>query len=477
MKLIRAYILFFILLFAGITAFGQSKNSAVISVTEVPVKYLTQVSVKADKYSNRITSKTVKTLTKLSKWEQKTHSLLQKADPATAERLFGVGKPTFASMLAKVREGKAVTDGYKAQYDSYTDKLATGIKYLETKKDSLDKKFIKPIGDAKQKMQQLDKDVAASEAVERMIKERKKELIDASVKLLGKSKYLKKINKETYYYTETLRNYKEIFNDSKKTEETAKAILNRIPAFKKFFEQNSQLASLFGSVPANGSTSSVPVVNGLSSRASLQQYFQTNLPAVSDPGTKLQQQMNVPEFKSELAKLSSLKPEKTGLPDFKPNSQRAKPFGKRIEKGFDIQFGKSVNFLPATCNLAINAGYKINDNSSAGLGVSYILGLGHGWDKINLSSEGIGLRTYVKWKLAKNLDIQGGREWNYMHTFQNFRVFSKSSGWQQSALLGLNKLIPTGRKVKGNVQVLFDFLYNKHNPVTQPVVFRAGYNF
>jgi hypothetical protein len=46
---------------------------------------------------------------------------------------------------AKSREGKAVADGYKAQYDSYTDKLTTGIKYLETKKDSLDSKFIKPM--------------------------------------------------------------------------------------------------------------------------------------------------------------------------------------------------------------------------------------------------------------------------------------------------------------------------------------------
>lgn len=85
----------------------------------------------------------------------------------------------------------------------------------------------------------------ATEAIEQFIKERKNQLIDEAVKYIGKSRYLQKINKESYYYVETLRNYKEIFSDKKKAEELALKILNKIPAFQKFAEKNSMLAGLF----------------------------------------------------------------------------------------------------------------------------------------------------------------------------------------------------------------------------------------
>jgi hypothetical protein len=38
---------------------------------------------------------------------------------------------------------------------------------------------------------------------------------------LGRTKYLSKIDKDAYYYFETLKNYKELFQDKKKAEQTA----------------------------------------------------------------------------------------------------------------------------------------------------------------------------------------------------------------------------------------------------------------
>jgi hypothetical protein len=104
----------------------------------------------------------------------------------------------------------------------------------------------------------LDNDIANSEATEKFIKERKKQLFDASLQYIGKSKYLQKINKESYYYVETLKNYKELFNDPQKAEQTAKDILNKIPTFQKFMQQNSMLASMFGGANASGS---IPVLS------------------------------------------------------------------------------------------------------------------------------------------------------------------------------------------------------------------------
>jgi Skp family chaperone for outer membrane proteins len=485
MRLLPAYIVF-ILLFSGIVAFGQSKDSTATSVTEVPVKYLTQVSAKADKYSNRITSKTEKTLTKLSKWEQKIHTLLQKADPATAERLFGAGKPTFTSMLQKLREGKAVADGYKAQYDSYTDKLTTGIKYLETKKDSLDNKFIKPIGDAKQKMQQLDKDVAESEAVQKMIKERRKELADAALKTLGKSKYLSKINKEAYYYTETLRNYKELFNDPKKAEETALTILNKIPAFGKFMRENGALASLFGSP----SGSNAPSLAGLQTRANVNSLIQDRI-AAGGPNARAAVAQNMQAAQAELQQLKD-KVLKAGggssnaeMPDFKPNTQKTKTFKQRLERGMNFQIGKSGTGRSAIADMGLSLGYKLNDKSIIGVGASYKMGYGS-IQKIRITHEGVGLRSFVDWKLPSpkggaggGFFISGGYELNHVSSFTSIRDLQATNLWQQSGLIGISKKLKVKTKLfkETKFQLMYDMLCRQHIPVTQPFVFRVGYNF
>ena len=103
---------------------------AIPNITEIPLKFIKQTNDKIDKYNNRITSKTEKTLEKLAKWENKIHKLLLKTNPAVAEQLFGVGRETFASMLQKVKEGKALSEQYKSSYDAYRDNLVTNIRVL-----------------------------------------------------------------------------------------------------------------------------------------------------------------------------------------------------------------------------------------------------------------------------------------------------------------------------------------------------------
>ena len=47
---------------------------------------------------------------------------------------------SFAAALEKYRAGETVVNGYKAKYDKYQDDLVTRVKYLEDKKDEMDKK-------------------------------------------------------------------------------------------------------------------------------------------------------------------------------------------------------------------------------------------------------------------------------------------------------------------------------------------------
>ncbi|MEO6549858.1 MAG: hypothetical protein ABIN94_17785 [Ferruginibacter sp.] len=456
---------------------AQNADSTIEALQQIPAKYIKSIDHKITQYSSRVSGKTEKTLARLSRWEGKIQGLLQQANPQAAERLFGNSQLTFTTLLHKLQAGKDLTLQYQGQYNQYLDKLTTNIKYLQQQKENVAQKLVQPLQSAEKKVKEINEEEDKTEAIQQFIKERKKQLIDGAIQFIGKNKYLKKINKEAYYYIETIKNYRAILSDQDKTEEAVKNILNKIPAFQKFAADNSSLTRLFsstGSFPSLPTTSSIPVVNGLSPRNLVQNFIQVSLPGSSMPNPL--QKLQSPESKPLLDKIKNAVVAKGDerLPEIKPNTQKTQPFKKRLEWGTDVQFGKSNNYLPATASIALKLGYKMNDKSSAGVGINYIAGLGQGWRNIRFTSNGIGLRSYLKWKLKKGLDLQGGSEWNYL-SFYNLNELKNKDQWQQSALLGLCKSYTISKKVKGNLQVLYDFIYNRHIPVSQPFVFRVGY--
>lgn len=474
-------LLIMLLLLPAGTLLAQVDSSSVIP-RQLSSKYFSVTAKKIDKYSDRMKNSTEKTLSRLAKWENKIHKLLLKTSPETAARLFAPGQPTFRSLLEKFQKGKEIEQGYRAKYDNYRDELTVRLKFVNDRTGDLNTGS-KKIEDLQSDLVNLDSVVANTEAVSKFIGERKKELIQQSLRLLGKNRYLTKLNKDAYYYSERLRNYKEIFSDPSKIEETAAMLLKKIPGFNSFSAQNSQLSGLFntsGSFAAIPVGSSVPIVNGLPSRDALQQFMQGSVPTVNAANITQLLQGNISEAQSMIDKIKgyasggNMNPD--GLPDFKPNNQKSKIFRQRLEYNFDVQFGKSVAMLPSSIKVAVGGGYKFSDKNSAGIGVSYILGLGRGWDSLRLSHEGLGLRTYLKTKLKKGFALQGGSEWNYNFNTTKTDNQLSSTHWQQSILLGLSKSMSFGKKGKSNIQLYYDFLHSKHVPVSQPFIFRYGYS-
>jgi hypothetical protein len=140
--------------------------------------------------------------------------------------------------------------------------------------------------------------------------------------------------------------------------------------------------------------------------------------------------------------------------------------------------------VPSTSDIAGTIGYRANDNLEAGIGLSYKAGLGT-LQHIQLSSQGMGLRSYMDWKapfgskvkMLGNLYLTGGYEMNYNSAFKNIEQLKDYNAWQPSALIGVSKKYQVSKKLKGNIQLLYDFLAYRHVPVSQPVIFRLGYNF
>jgi hypothetical protein len=487
LRILKTIIIFLLFTLQTVFSYGQ-QDSVIPSITKVPLKFIKQTNDKIEKYSNRITGKTEKTLEKLAKFENRIHKLLLKASPTVAEQLFGQGRETFASMLAKIKEGKSLAENYKAKYNEYSDKLSINISFIETKKDELNNKYVKPLQKAKEKIIQLEKDVAETETAERIIKERTKLLLQEAYKVLGKNKLLNKIGAENYYFGESIRNYKELFQDSRKAEKLAFDILNKIPAAKEFLQKNSMLASLFGSPSSGGSTASLA---GLQTRASVNSLISGRI-AAGGPNAAAQISANIQEAQAELSKLKD-KIIKAGggnmdadMPEVKhKNMQKTKTFAQRIELGSDFQFGKPNRFVASQIDVALSIGFKLSDKNTIGLTGVYKLNYGS-IDNFYLQHGGFGIRSFCDYKLKKQFFVTGSYEINYNQAFKKFSEVINANGtngignaFQSSGLIGITKKINMKTKfVKcTKLQLLYDILYNTHVVSKQPVFLRMGYNF
>jgi hypothetical protein len=247
------------------------------------------------------------------------------------------------------------------------------------------------------------------------------------------------------------------------------------------------LAGLFAAPPGGGGTApgSLPLnLGNLQTRSQVQGFIQQQLAPGGQAATQAaQQQMQVAQ-----GQLNSLQNQITKFgsggggsdmdlpPGFQPNTQKTKTFLKRLEYGANVQFAQSTYSFPATANVALSLGYKINDKSTIGVGLAYLAGMGTGWDHIQFSSQGIGFRSSMDWKIKKTYYVIGGFEENYMTQFSSI-AFLRNFAWQKSALFGLERKYKINSKLQGNVQILFDALYKQEIPQGQMIKFRVGYNF
>ncbi len=492
---------------------SQAQDTAALqpipAITKIPLKFITQTNKKIDKYTNRITSKTEKTLEKLARWEEKVRKLLEKTSPETVQQLFGEGRQTFASMLAKIKEGKSLAENTKARYNDYNDKLTTNIKYLETQKEKLNSKYIAPIQKAKQKITQLEKDVATTETAEKLIQERKKELLTQAYKVLGKNRYISKMQQECFYFGESLQNYKQLFSEPGKAEQKALELLGKLPAVQEFVKNNSMLASLFGNNSSSANAANTASLAGLQTRASVNSLIQNRI-AAGGPNAAAQISANMQAAQAELTKLkdkilkqtngngASTVDAQDGLPSFKKKELKSKTFKQRLELGSNIQFGKPNRYTSSQADMGMSIGYKVNDKSIVGIGFSYKLNYGS-INNFYVQHGGFSLRSGYDVKLFSHRGgargggffISSGFELNYNQAFKNFSEIRNAYGTtgignalQSSALIGLSKKIKfssAGGKtkwIKGTkIQLLYDMLYNTHVVPTQAVQIRIGQIF
>jgi hypothetical protein len=454
-----------------------SGDTALLQPLKSPDKYIDAVSDKARDIERKLNKKSAKALAQLKKQEEKIFNKIAKADSILGKQL----KEQAAARYKELEE-KLKNPGKLQQYIPQLDSLGTSLNFLTQNSQLLTntKEIKNKLKGAVDKVDALKAQLQKAENLKQFLKERK-EFLKQHVEKFGLVKQLKSINKQVYYYSQQIAEYKAILQDPKKIEKKALEILAKQKFFQDFMRKNSMLASLFH-MPSADMANSVASGGfaGLQTRVQLTSFISNNLAgsarALSNP---IQQNISNAQGVAEGMRTQINKYLQSGdteMPNFKINNQKTKSFKDRLVLGTDFQSKKSNSFFPTTSDIGLSIGYKLSDSKIVGIGTSMKVGWGKGFDNIKVTGEGFSLRSFLDLKWKGNLFVSGGFEYNYQSTF-TISTIQPITDWKKSGLIGLKKTIQQKGLKKGSfrVSLLYDF-FARQVPVSTPFLIRFGWS-
>lgn len=468
-----------LLLIPDISCFAQQDEQKVYG--QVPAEYFSKISKKADAVNERIHSTSDKALQRFQKLQNRIIKRLHRKDSTAANNLLASSQQKYDELKGKLENPQRA-----AEYIPLLDTIKTSLQFFKSNKGYLSKvkEAEGQLDKSFSKVNELENELQKAEEVQSYLRQQR-ELLRQRLENFGYVKQFKKLSKDVYYYSQRVNEYKQLLKDPKKIERKAIDLISRTKVFQDFMKKNSLLASLFR-MPSDDVSDPAfqQSIAGLQTRAQVNQLIQGQL-GTNNPNAMQQLQSNVQQAQSQLQQLRDKvaqygnKATDQDLPDFKPNNQKTKTFLQRLEYGTNMQSQKGNGVLPVTSDIGVSAGYKLNDKSVIGVGASYKMGWGKDIKHIQISHQGVGIRSFVDVRLKKSFWLSGGYEMNYHSEFNSIEELKQYSAWQQSGLIGLSKKFSINTKFFKNtkLQLLWDFLSYQQVPRAQPIVFRVGYNF
>lgn len=447
-----------------------SAQDSLDRIISAPTRFIESVNKKASRIENHLTRINERILKQLSKQESKLQKKLHKNDSLAAKQLFVYEKAKYKSLQSDITKKAGKLTG-KPDYIPLLDTITTSLRFLEKNntlaKDPLIQQSLERINNMQHQFQQ-------SKSIQQYLNTRQQYLKEQLGKL-HMLKELKQYNKKLYYYQAQVSAYKDLLKQPGKIERKAINLFSKTKPFKDFMAKYSILASIFPSSSNGANTSALP---GLQTNAQINTFIQQTAGCANGiqalQSNMQQAQTQIQQLKDKI----NAKGQGTDadLPGFRPNQQRVKSFWNRLELGTNLQSTKSNAWLPSATQVGLSAGYKLNDRSAIGIGVAGSLGWGKSINHIIVSYEGVGARSYCDWKIKGSFWLSAGYELNYRSAFTRIEQLQILNAWQQSGLVGISKKYQVSKKLKGSMNLLWDYLSYSQVPRTQPIVFRFGYS-
>lgn len=452
-------------------AFAQQLQAS-SKVLDLPDKVFKRIAAVSAGLEKKLDKQTSKYLTRLERNERRLQKKLWAKDSAAAKAIFGDIPARYAVL-------NNIDENYPVEYSTHLDSMQAALQFMQGKgQQSIlpNQRYQSVLDNYKQLQSRLNH----TAAIKKYLKERQ-QYLKQQLQNFGFVKELKKFEKDVYYYRSQVNEYKRMLENPSMAEQKLLHLASRLPAFKEFFAKHSILSTMFR-LPSTGSVASATPIPGLQTRAAIQQQLLQRFGNGPDVTRALQQniqsaQAQLNQLKNKVAKIGGGSSD-TDIPGFKPNTQKVKSFWRRIEIGINVQSVKANSYFPVTSDLALSAGYKVNDRSIIGAALSYKMGWGQSIRNIKLTHEGVGLRSFIDVKLKGSFYASGGFEYNYQQPFTTAQQLKDVKSWQQSGLLGISKTVSVTSKFfkQTKVQLLCDFLSYRQLPRSQPIKFRIGYN-
>lgn len=276
-----------------------------------------------------------------------------------------------------------------------------------------------------------------------------------------------RMDKETYYYSAQVDEYRKKLRDPALLEEQVVQALRKDPRWNEYLSSLPQ--------PQQDPAKMQP-------KELVQQMMKSQAAAIDPNAMKLisDARKKGSELLGELSKATGSVgnlDNAAQMPDFKPNPYKTKSLWERMDFGFGLQFDNRTYFLPSSGTAGAQLTFHFTEIISAGALANYRFGLGEDIKHIRLTHIGWGYGVFVNGTFWKGFGVQGGFERNYRTAFDAREDLSFEAGWTSSALLGVTKEYNIGKKMKGSAAVFYDFLHKSHTPQTNAVVWRMGWKF
>ena len=450
----------FITVILAVFSSNECFSQDTLFINRLTPNYLNHLNTASIKYKNRIDNYTEKVLRRLGRHERILKSKLEKIDPDAAIRLFDGGLQKLQNQYKQKVLSHISPSGF-------LDTTQVTLEFLN-KNSNLSNNEIQ---DVLSHVQGLQGKLEMTEKVKAYFSDRIMQLGELS-KYKELSSDLNILKKQGYYYREQLSEYKSLFEDKQKILKKTIEYLKKIPAYSDFLAKNSQIASLFNIGADYNNTRNM---EGLQIRSQVDQIL---IQRIGDaPGGQGVVASLVNQGSEKLNEVRSKFPNldnASQMPGFKPNEMKTKRLIDRFEPGGNLQFQRNNYYFPTMADLAGQIAYRFHRNGSIGIGASYRLGMGEGWRKIHFSHQGLGLRSFVDWKLKGTFYLNGGFELTKTTNILNQQSVKNWKGWVSSALIGINRKQKIGPKLKLNTMLLYDFLASQQ-PKTDKIKIRIGY--
>lgn len=166
------------------------------------------------------------------------------------------------------------------------------------------------------------------------------------------------------------------------------------------------------------------------------------------------------------------------LPKRRPNPLKGKPFKERLVLGLTVQIHPDK--IP-NVDLSPFAGFKVSPRFSFGLGGNYRLVSKPKFKGLTSDGAVYGYRAFTELMVHKGFFLHAEYEMlktlvrDSIHFGASEKILEKE--WVDGLLIGIGKEYKIGGLVKGNMQVLYNFLNEPNSPYKEKVMVRFGFSF